>query len=301
MHKIRWDDLQFVFAVAEAGSLAGAARALGVNHTTVLRRVSAFEAQNGVTLFERDARGYRLTPESHHLLSAMRSIGKTVESLERSMVGQGASIDGPVRLTSTDSMFHSVLMPHVRSFRERFPGVALELMVTNTRLNYAQLEADVTVRPAKTLPSDLAGERICPLTFRVYGAPGYLARNPSKDPKLHDWLGVHRCLVGTPIGEWQQGALSPETIVLRSDSFVALADAAAMGLGLAMLPSYLGDITEALTRAEAFPDTVTTNLWIAAHPDLIETPRVRVCVEHFGEALRSEAAFLSGARPRPTR
>jgi len=159
MHKIKWDDLQFVLAVAEGGSLAAAARTLGVNHTTVLRRLGALEDRLGVRLFERHASGYRLSAESKHVLNTIRGIEKSVQGLERAIAGQGVDFEGSLRLTSTDSLFKSVLVRHVRNFRARNPSVLLDLHVTNVRLNFAKLDADITVRPATVLPSDLTGER----------------------------------------------------------------------------------------------------------------------------------------------
>ena len=294
MHKIKWDDLQFVLAVAEGGSLAAAARALGVNHTTVLRRLIAFEERLGVRLFERHASGYRLSAESKHVLSTIRGIDKSVQGLERAIAGQGADFEGSLRLTSTDSLFKSVLIRHVQSFRARHTAVILDLNVTNTRLNFAKLDADITVRPAKVLPPDLAGEKVSDLTFMIYGAPSYLAGNPSADLADHTWLGLTEPLMHSPPGQWQENAVPEASVVVRSDSFVTLADMAAAGMGLAMMPCCLGDTTPGLVRAKLFPAAPQTSLWIAAHPDLLRSPHVQTFTRFFFEALSEDRALLSG-------
>ena len=98
MHKMRWDDLQFVHEVAEHGSLSAAARSLGVNHATVLRRISALEDRFGITLFERPPGGYRMTPEGRNILSALQAIDRTVNGVERALPIVGRGLHGRVRL-----------------------------------------------------------------------------------------------------------------------------------------------------------------------------------------------------------
>lgn len=111
-----WDDLRFVLSVAEQGTLSGAARVLGVNHSTVLRRVSAFEKDKGVQVFERTGSGYVLTPESRHLLTSLRLIEDQVNGLDRAIARQGLELDGPVRITSSDKV-QSILAWFVDAIR----------------------------------------------------------------------------------------------------------------------------------------------------------------------------------------
>jgi len=113
---LAWDDLRFVLSVAEQGTLSGAARVLGVNHSTVLRRVSAFEKDKGVQVFERTGSGYVLTPESRHLLTSLRLIEDQVNGLDRAIARQGLELDGPVRITSSDKV-QSILAWFVDAIR----------------------------------------------------------------------------------------------------------------------------------------------------------------------------------------
>src|SRR5712672_1273072 len=106
---MEWDDLRYVLAVAEAGSLAGAARTLGVNHTTVLRRVGAFEKHLGLRLFERLPTGYVLTAGGEELIAAARQVNDTVIELERKLAGQDLRLSGTVRVTTTDTLMGSIL------------------------------------------------------------------------------------------------------------------------------------------------------------------------------------------------
>src|SRR3712207_7391952 len=115
---IDWEDLRYVLAVADASSLASAARGLGVNHTTVLRRVNAFEERLGLRLFDRLPTGYALTAGGEELLAAARRMAETVTELERKLSGQDLRLEGTLRVTTTDTLMAS-LLPPVRSEERR--------------------------------------------------------------------------------------------------------------------------------------------------------------------------------------
>ena len=151
-HRVNWDDLRFVLAVADHGSVAAAARRLGVNHTTVLRRMHAFEESQKIRLFERLPTGYVLTAEGEQLVAAARSIDDTVTGLERRIAGRDLKLEGVIRVTTTDTFMASMLPPHLADFRKKHPRIAIELALTNSRLNLTKRDADVAIRPARELP-----------------------------------------------------------------------------------------------------------------------------------------------------
>jgi len=291
-----WDDLRYVLTVAETGTLSGAARALGVNHSTVLRRISAFEAEKGVKLFERRSSGYALRPESRPLLAALRAIKDQVNGLDRAITRQGLELDGPVRVTTSDSIAAAGLTGYVASFQAQHPGVIAELNITNSYVDFANMEADITVRPAATLSEDLAGEHACDLMLHVYATPTYLAQNPGGSYDSHKWLGVAPPITSTTVGEWQRRNLPDANIVLRSNSFVGLRDAAESGLGLSMMPCFMGDPSPHLVRAEAFPESLFASLWVATHKDMAGSARVQSILAWFVEAIRADADLFEGRR-----
>ncbi len=292
-----WDDLRFVLSVAEMGTLSSAARALGVNHSTVLRRISAFEAEKGVQLFERTPGGYVLKPESQPLLAALREIKDQVNGLDRAIAKQGLELDGPVRVTTSDSIAAAGLTGYVAAFQAQHPGVVAELNITNSYVNFTNMEADITIRPAAALSEELAGERACELSLHVYATPDYLARNPGASYDSHLWLGVAAPLTTTTVGEWQRRNLADDNIVLRSNSFVGLRDAAETGFGLAMLPCCMGDPSQRLIRAEAFPETLSASLWVATHKDMAGSSKVQSILSWFAEAIRADIDLFEGRRP----
>lgn len=294
MHRIRWDDLFFILAVADTGSLSAAARKLGVNHATVLRRVSAFEETHGIRLFERGPRGYSLRTEYRPVLERIRQLNRSVGSLERVLAGQHDAIAGTVRVTSTDTVCKAILAPSVPRFRDLYPDVIVDLASTNLHLDLSRLDADVTVRPTNSLPAELSGRRVGEMVFRIYASVGYLSRNTSLRKDQHDWLGVNDALARSLVLVWQKDALPADRIVFRTDSFITMAEAAAANMGLAMLPCFLGDRMPGLIRASGFRDRLSSGVWIAAHRDLVDTPRIGACLAFFAEVVEDNAALLLG-------
>ena len=289
-----WDDLRYVLTVAETGSLSAAARTLGVNHSTVLRRVSAFEEDKGLQVFDRSGSGYVLTPESRHLLTSLRAIEDQVNGLDRAIARQGLELDGPVRITTTDSFANAGLINHISAFQRQHPGVFVELNVNNSFVNFERMDADITIRPAPDLPDDLAGDRVCNLLMKIYATPDYLKENPATDYAAHKWLGVSPPISASLVGQWQDRHLPTENIVLKSSSFVGLRDITATGLGLALLPCCLGDPAAELVRADNLPGEMTTGLWVATHRDMAGSSRVRSIMAWFVEALRQDADLYEG-------
>lgn len=286
MHNSDWNDIRFALAVAEKGSVNAAAKALAVNHATVLRRVARFEEMTGVRLFQRSPRGYAVDPSARHILEALRNVEAAVARFTRIAAGEAEKISGPVQITSTDSLALSILPRHVASFQAAHPGMSVNMISTNTRLNFSRLDAEVAIRPAQALPEDMVGDRAGTLTLRVYGSPEYLAKR-SGDADRHDWLGVSDLLSRSPVYAWQ-ARLPQDRIIFRADSFVTLARQARAGQGLAMLPSFLD---EGLTPVPGLDDTLTTGVWVATHPDLVSTPRIALCRDWFLSALAEEPSL----------
>lgn len=132
MQDTDWDDLRYFLAVARAGSVAGAAKHLRVNHSTVLRRLGNLEARLGVRLFERLPAGYAMKPVGEFLAERLSSVGANIETAQRQLSGLDSRLSGTIRLTTTDTLMQGLLMPHLGEFRKAHPGIQLQLVVNNT-------------------------------------------------------------------------------------------------------------------------------------------------------------------------
>jgi DNA-binding transcriptional LysR family regulator len=299
MTSLDWDDLRYVFAVHSNGSVAGAARVLRVNHTTVLRRIGALEARLGIKLFDRLPSGYVLTAGGEELVEAASRIDETVTALERRLAGKDMRIEGTLRLATTDTLMASVLPEILAAFRAAHPGVLVEVSTSNAFANLTRRDADVALRPAADPPENLVGRRLSRIGFAIYGSERILERldvAPAGGAELGGlgWIWPDATLASTAVGRWMHDRAPSPSAVLRADSLIAMREAAAAGLGLAVLPCYLGDTNGRLRRfGDRLPD-LSTELWLLTHEDLRRTARVRAFMEFAGPALAALGPLLRG-------
>ncbi|SPF80423.1 LysR family transcriptional regulator [Pseudoprimorskyibacter insulae] len=285
MHSPNWDDLRFVLSVARTGSVSAAARELGVNHATVLRRISAFEETTGGQMFERSAQGYRLRPDRAAVIEAAREAETAMQSVTRLMAG-GASGKGSVlRLTSTDTLCQTVLSEAMPRIARRIAPDHVALICANHHLDMARLQADVTLRPATSLAADMVGEQVVDMGFAVYAA----ASAPGT------WLGLTGTLAQSLPGRWMAHHIAPEQINGQADSFCVLAKLAQAGMGMAILPCVLGDSLSGVARCSGtgMPPT-SVPLWVACHADLEDNPRILGLRRALASSLRRMAPQLKG-------
>lgn len=168
MQNMDWDIYRFIMAVADSGSAVAAAENLGVNATTVLRRINRFEEENGIRLFERKQTGYRPTVECAAVVEAARRIEFGIADINRDILGRDMRLEGQLRITTTDTMLCAVLAPHLKRFGELYDKIRLDVSVTNTRMSLTRQDADIAIRPSKNPPDTLVGQRVSGVGFGVY-------------------------------------------------------------------------------------------------------------------------------------
>ena len=287
MHKNKsdnWDDLRYVLAVAQNGSVSGAARALGVNHATVLRHVTAFEHRYGASVFEKTPTGYLIARDQERVIQATRDVEAAVLAVRRIIEGVQAPLSGIVRVTSTDTFCHAVLPSLIKGLHETADNLSVELICSNAHLDLARLDADVTVRPAAKLPDELYGEKCCRLGFATY----------CTRQKPGQWLGVVGALGRSQPALWLEKTVPAEMIAGRADSFVTLRELAAVGLGRAILPCILGDADDRLQRIDAGVPDMGVDVWVASHVDLVDVPRIRAVRNYLFAAISENSEKFAG-------
>lgn len=294
MHKINWQDLQYILVVARLGSVSAAARELGVTHSTVLRRINALEERQGLRLFDRLRTGYVLSQEGRHLLQAAQSIEDTVTGLERRIAGAELQLEGTIRVTTTDSVLLSICGAHIVKFQETYPDISIELTVTSSILSLSRRDADVAIRPSRFEPERLTGERISDFYFAQYAGADYWAANGHKPMAEQSWLGPDGSMAGSPAGRWMRAELPDARIVMAADSFLALGDAARRNLGVAILPCAQGDAMPDLLRISEPMKDYKTGLWVLTHRDLLGAVRISTFYTFMIAALKSEERSMKG-------
>ncbi len=285
MQQINWDNLRYVLMVANKGSIASAARELSVNRTTVLRRIKAFQDDLNCRIFERVNSGYILTREAEKMLEAAQEVENTLFDMQRQIAGHELRLEGVLRVTTTDTLMVSVVGPHLANFHRKHPDIVVEMVMTNSILDLNRRDADIAIRPTKTPELHLVGCRVSDIRFGVYGAKSYLKNRNHLKLSSHTWIGFDASLQSTPLGRWFDSNVPAARVCMRGDSFVAIRIAAENGIGLALLPHYLGESSKLLQPLVASISDLTTGLWLLTHPDLIRSARVHAFMDHFEQAL----------------
>lgn len=271
--------------MVDHGSVSGAARALRVNHATVLRRIAVFEEKVGVHLFDKSPRGYLLPPENRPLIDTMRDVETAALAVERQIAGEGTTLRGTVRITSTDTLCHYVI-PHVLPHLHRqFPMLAFDVLSSNSRLDLSRMEADVTIRPAHKLPDHLEGELAGKLGFAAYNVDG----------ASDGWIGLSGALVQSAPAIWMEDKVDPDTITARTDSFLTALALAEAGAGTAILPCILAAGNPLLKRCGNEAVVMSVPVWVASHKDLSQTPRIAAVRQALVPAIREIGHALLGA------
>jgi DNA-binding transcriptional LysR family regulator len=290
---MNWDDLRFVAALARAGSLTKTAAALGVDHTTVGRRIEAAERGLGLRLFTRTGAGYVLTREGEQLIAPLRQVEDAVLALERGVHAQRGVLAGTVRVTSPETLGIAYLAARLARFGRQYPALCVELVPAGAVLDLGRSEAELAVRLFRTRHESVVARRIGEVGYGLYASAAYLARRPLRGPgELH----AHPLLVPASGVElsWLQQLVPGLRPAFVSDVSLALAQAASADAGVAVLPRYLGDTTPGLTHVP-MPREPGETLWLTVHRDLRQTPRVRVLFDFLVGVARDDRALLLGA------
>jgi len=291
MHNMSWDDLRYVLEVARCGSVSRASQRIGVNHATVLRRVERFEEQNGVKIFARQRSGYTVLKSAEDIINRLRAVDVEVARLDRKIEDLTSDIDSQIRLTTTDTVAQSILSPALKIVAQDHPRLRVEVIVSNEHLDLARRASDITIRPAHSLPPDLKGEMLGILSSAAYGAPPVQELSPSAQ-----WLQCCGLLERSPIAAWITENAT-ELSSFRADSFPALAELAAAGLGVALLPTFLGDHHPGLVRYMGVPAIESSKLWLAVHHDYEDDLHSRTFMSALKTALIETLAYQDRVPP----
>ena len=296
-----WDHLRHFLALAEEGRLSGAARQLEVSHTTVLRRVRAFERDLGTRLFDRTPRGYALTPAGERLRVEAVEVRAAIERASREIVGRDAEPRGEVTITTTDTIACTVLPSPLAELAARHPDLRFRIDMVNRLSDLDNREADIAIRTCREPPARLIGRHVGSVRFVACAAPRYvestgLERFPT-ETGAHRFVVLDHRYAATPFHRWLEARLSPRSVRTTVSGFLPALAACRAGMGISVLPEYLLDEAPELVALPTEGTGISTNeLWILSHAGLRDTERVRLVRQRLYEALSRR--FRDGdARP----
>lgn len=291
--ELDWGDLQHFVAVCDAGAVSRAAASLGVNHSTVLRRLAALEQAVGAALFDREAGRYVLTPVGRKLRAGLAGMPERITGAPGQVEGREDEIRGEIRLTSTDTLVRGLLMPAIEAFSARHPAVSVKLVVNNHFLSLTRREADVAIRGSNRPPDNLVGRRVGDVQTAPYASLGYLRKRRPRPPlQALDWIAPDDSLAHLEQAQWLVRHVPRERVVMTVDSLVGMVHAVEHGVGAAMLLCPLADARPGLVRLAEPDPALNTQIWILTHPDLRQVARVRAFSQFMYEALRADPRLV---------
>jgi DNA-binding transcriptional LysR family regulator len=287
---MQWDDARIFLAFAREGSFNGAAKRLGVRHSTVSRRIHAMEQDLAAALVERSAAGYVLTKAGEALYAAAARMENELLAFEAESSGDAEMAAGHLHVTAIANMASSILMPIFASFTQSHPNIELQLDVTNSSVRLSERDADVALRQTNSPGETLIGTRLTTVASAVYGSTDFVrAVRAGETPER--WIGVDCCEYHRT---WTKQANPSGDHAFVVDDTALTAAALKEGLGVGYLPCFLGDSDPSLTRFREPEIRHNLGLWLLYHRDLRNTKRVTVFREHMQREIKAVTALFEG-------
>lgn len=286
-----WDEIRMFLAVAKGGTVRAAASALDVNHATIIRAVGRLEQKLDAKLFEKLATGYRLTDAGSDIVELAAQMAATSSQIEARIFGRDQNVSGPLRFTLPVSFATDLLMPTLAEFRARHPAIALEVLSSVSVVDLGKREADVALRVViggGTPPDNLYGMRLC-----AFHVAYYVSRTlaTARSPAYPAWLLGPDEVVPA---DWVPEGVRMAEIPVRFAEMRSQFEAARAGMGVALLPCFLGDAEQALVRVSGSPVKHIGDVWLLTHADTRRTKRVRLLCDVVREVIRNHADRLAG-------
>lgn len=292
-----WNDLRILLSLSRSGSLTGSASALQVSVSTIGRRLDALETALGATLFTRHSTGVLPTDHGRHLVARAERVEAEILALQQSATGLDASPTGTVRLATAETLASHILIPALAAFSARYPAITLELVTGVGAVGLSRREADLALRLVKPAGQDLICRRLVSQAYGLYASPAYLRQHPWDDgPSVgtHRLVGWDEALSHLPAARWlhqASGGRHPDLCLTSLPTQLAAAQA---GLGLAVLPCFLGDRAAGLTRLLGPQAVFAEDLWLVIHPDLAQSARIRAVADFVSATVLAAKASFEG-------
>ena len=290
------DDLRYFHAIAEVGTLNGACKRLGVNHSTVFRRINSLEEKLGVRLFERRDARYILTGSGEALVSRTEQITSAIDEVDRLIVGGDQTLEGTIRITAPDGFACYSLPPLIAEFTALYPGIDIELLASGDDFNLSRLEADIAIRSTLSPPEHLIGRKLFTMPWNLYGSPQFFKKPIGsfglRQLANYPLIGPDRGLLRIKSMQWIEKHAEKLNIIVRTNTFMTMAALARQGVGVALLPAdvaeglqLVGQIKAAHKKNVNEEGSFSSDIWLLTHPDYRGNARVRACMQFLTDRL----------------
>lgn len=286
-----WNDLRAFLAVARSGRLTAAAARLGVDHSTLSRRIAALEHGLKAKIFERSPSGYELTEQGRCLLPIGEEMERLAIGAGEAVGGSAASVAGTVRIGSPEGFGSYFLAPRIAALKARHKGLTVQLVAAPAVFSLARRDADIVVSVSRPPAGRLNVARLIDYDLGLYAAPDYLRAAPalasSEDLSRHSFVSYIGELLHFPELDFLQHVAPGGTTSVESSNLVAQLKATLAGAGLCVLPAFLAREEPGLVRVLPGEISLTRSLWLTVHQDLAELARIRAAVRFIKEEVEA--------------
>ncbi len=292
MSDFNWNDLRAFLAVARTARLTTAAARLGMDHTTVGRRIAALETGLGARLFDRSPQGYALTPHGERLMPTAERIESLTLIAAADLGEADQAVTGVVRIGAPEGFGSYVLAPLMAPLAERHPGLDIQLVAISGVLSLSKREADIAVTLSTPREGRLVSRKLTDYGLSLYAAPAYLdARPPIRtraDMAGQRFVGYIEDLLYSPELDYMQAPDVDIHVSVQSSNLIAQLQATLAGAGLCVLPDFIAAKQPGLVRV--LPDAVhlERSLWLVVHADLRNLARIRVVTDMIAASVRAD-------------
>lgn len=289
---MNWDDLRIFLALSREGTLSAAGKALEVKHSTISRRIKAFEESLGSRLFERLSEGYVLTQAGENLLEHALIMEEQAQAVDRKAFGLDAQLKGKLNLTGPHDLLSRLLVPHIAAFKKTYPSIDLQLISTAGLVDMAAREADIALRLTEKPADYLIGKKVLPLRHGIYASKEYLEKySAEKDNGKHQLIQWRR---DSKDPEWVRQHFPNAETSMRVDDSATMVSCVQNHLGLARMACFMGDNIPEVHRLDLPLAPSTWGVWVLSHADLRSTARVRAGREFLVDILLQQRRLIEG-------
>jgi DNA-binding transcriptional LysR family regulator len=286
------NDIVPVLQLARSGNKSATASRLGLDASTVGRRIAAVESSLGVRIFVRTASGYELTKAGEIFVAQAEQIQDQVNAMLMTCVSEASSLSGVVRITAIDFFFDYWLVNHLSDLVSSHPRLNLELITSDNNLSFRRREADLALRLSKpTSDAALFMKKVGNVAFGVYGTTE-LAGMPSSSWPEMPWITYDESLSHTPEMLWMAALGLKVPIRLRVNNLGTMIRACAAGNGLALLPWALGE-QAGLVRLSEIPE-VYREVWLLSHRDAGSVARFKAVSDWLVQTFEAAVKQMAG-------
>lgn len=279
MNGFDWNDLRYFLAVARTGSTIAAAKDLGVNQSTVQRRLAALEEAIGRELVERLPVGYRLTGFGEEIRPQAEAVEAAIANFGRKIASTDTAPSGVVRLTCSEGMAFRFIPRMLDVFHTRYPALRVDLAISDRYLDLAKGEADIAMRAGESRDSSLISRKIATTPWALYASRSYVGRHGhtdgAADLNRHGMIYFDGELENIGVAKWLRSIAPQANVAARCNHVIGMLLTVKSGVGIGPLPVQIGDLEEDLVRVFGPAKESTFGIYLLVHPDLRNVPRVQ--------------------------